>query len=64
MKRRKKIKNEKRKLTRKKNKSRKGNICPNCGHKLKFLLKEWVCLECEYHCSLPPSKKIEKGSFR
>ncbi|MEM5825777.1 MAG: hypothetical protein QW480_00620 [Candidatus Aenigmatarchaeota archaeon] len=42
--------------------SKKRKICPNCGHELKFLLKEWVCVECEYHSS--SCKKIEKGSFR
>ena len=37
--------------------------CPNCGNNsLKFVLNEWVCLECEYH-SKEAKKEVEK-SFR
>jgi Zn ribbon nucleic-acid-binding protein len=36
--------------------------CPNCGSELKFILEEWVCLECEYH-SKTIEKEVEK-SFR
>jgi ribosomal protein L37AE/L43A len=37
--------------------------CPNCGNKsLKFILREWACLECEYH-SKKLSKEVRK-SFR
>lgn len=59
---------KKKKLKCLKNKRKKGreikNKCPNCGHELKMILNEWVCFECEYHSSLPLSKRIEKGSFR
>lgn len=48
----------------KKVKTKKIEKCPNCGNELKRFLDEWVCIECEYHSTLPPSKKIEKGSFR
>ena len=36
--------------------------CPNCGEKLKHILNEWICSECEYH-SEKPREKVEK-SFR
>jgi len=37
--------------------------CPNCGNKsLKFILNEWVCMECEYHSD--ESKKEVRKSFR
>lgn len=37
--------------------------CPNCGNKnLKFILNEWICMECEYH-NKKPKKEVEK-SFR
>ncbi|MEM7816449.1 MAG: hypothetical protein QXZ20_00890 [Candidatus Aenigmatarchaeota archaeon] len=58
-----KIKNGKR-HSMKKEKNKKIEKCPNCGYQLKRFLDEWVCIECEYHSPLPPSKKIEKGSFR
>jgi len=44
--------------------NKKSEKCPNCGSWLKRILKEWVCVECEYHSIFSPKKKIEEHSFR